>query len=164
MQKMQQQNLEKQFEKVVVNVGIGRMRQQTQFEEKIMPEIMRELAIITGQKPSPRPTKKAIAGFKTRTGDIVGLKITLRRKRMAGFIKKIISIVLPRVRDFRGISVKNIDAAGNLNIGLKEQYVFPEISPEKSKVNFGLEITIVSKIKIREKAIELYKSSGFPLK
>lgn len=161
---MQKQNLEKQFEKAVVNIGVGRMRQHAQFEEKILPEIIQELALITGQKPSPRPTKKAIAGFKTRTGDIVGLKVTLRRKRMAGFIKKIISIVLPRVRDFRGIPVKNIDSAGNLNIGLKEQYVFPEISPEKSRVNFGLEITIVPKIKIRENAVDLYKSSGFPIK
>ncbi|MEK7146890.1 MAG: 50S ribosomal protein L5 [Patescibacteria group bacterium] len=163
MQKMQQQNLEKLFEKVIVNIGVGRMRQQSQFEEKIMPEIMQELAMITGQKPSPRPTKKAIAGFKTRTGDIVGLKVTMRRKRMADFIKKIIFIVLPRVRDFRGIPLKNIDSGGNLNIGLKEQYVFSEISPEKSKVNFGLEITIVPKIKTKEKAVELYKSAGFPL-
>lgn len=164
MQKMQQQNIGKFFEKAVVNIGVGRLRQQAQFEEKILPEIMQELAMITGQKPSPRPTKKAIAGFKTRTGDIVGLKTTLRRKRMIDFIKKIVFIVLPRVRDFRGISIKNIDSTGNLNIGLKEQYVFPEISPEKSKVNFGLEITIVPKTKTRGKAIELYKSSGFPLK
>lgn len=160
---MQKQSLEKQFEKAVVNVGVGRLRQQAQFEEKIMPEIMRELAMITGQKPSPRPAKKSIAGFKTRIGDVVGLKVTLRRKRMADFLKKLISVILPRVRDFRGIPRKQIDSAGNLSFGFREQLVFPEISADKSKVNFGIEVTVVPKIKKKDKAIELYKSSGFPL-
>lgn len=155
----------KKFEKVVINVGVGRLRHNPHFDEKVMPEIIKELALITGQKASPRPAKIAIAGFKTREGDIIGLKITLRGHRMRDFLERLINIVFPRVRDFRGIDKKVIDQKGNLNLGFKDQLVFPEIIPDKSKVNFGLQVTIVPiPDKKRVDAIDLYKSINFPLK
>ncbi len=116
------------LEKIVVNVGVGRARQNAQFEEKQLPEILKEIAEITGQKPAPRQAKKAVAGFKTREGDIVGLQVTLRGKRMEDFLTRLIRVVFPRVKDFRGIDPKNVDHAGNLNVGFREQYVFPEIN------------------------------------
>ena len=156
--------IREKLEKIVVNVGIGRLVQQSNFQEKILPEIIGELTLITGQKPSPRGAKKSIAGFKTRTGDIVGLQVTLRRKRMNDFLKRLTEISLPRVKDFRGISLRNVDGGGNLNIGFKEQYVFPEIKAETSKVHFGLQVTFVPILKNREKAIDLYRRLGVPLK
>lgn len=157
-------NITNKLEKIVVNVGLGRLRSLAGFEDKILPAIEEELAMITGQKPSRRQAKKSIAGFKIRAGDIVGLQVTLRGRRMEDFLKRIIGFVLPRVKDFKGIDPKNIDEGGNLNIGFKEQFVFPEIRAEKSKVNFGLQITFVTFTKTREKAIDFYKSIGVPLK
>lgn len=153
-----------QIEKIVINIGLGRLRQQSQFEEKILPEITKEMSLITGQKPAPCPAQKSIAGFKVRAGETVGLKTTLRGKRAADFLNRLINIVLPRVKDFRGITLKKIDGGGNLSIGLDDYLVFPEIEAEKSKVDFGLETTIIPKIKNREKAMELYKEKGIPLK
>jgi large subunit ribosomal protein L5 len=152
------------IEKIVVNTGVGRMSQQSGFEDKVLPEIIKELSEITGQKPVVCRTKKSIAGFKVREGQIVGLKTTLRRRRMHDFLKRLINMVFPRLRDFRGISLKNVDGNGNLNIGLKEQFVFSEISQDSSKIDFGLEISIVSDVKEKEKAIEFYRSLGIPLK
>jgi len=151
------------IEKIVVNVGVGRLSQQAGFEEKILPEITKELSLITGQKPVVCRAKKSIAGFKTRAGQIVGLKTTLRRHRMDDFLKRVINMVLPRLRDFRGIPLKNIDKNGNLNIGFKDQFVFSEINQDASKFDFGLEISIVSGTKEREKAVEFYRSLGVPL-
>ncbi|MFH0806414.1 MAG: 50S ribosomal protein L5 [Candidatus Brennerbacteria bacterium] len=150
--------------KIVVNVGVGRARSMTQFEEKVLPAIVEELATITGQKAAPRSAKKAVASFKTREGDVVGLQITLRGTRMREFLTKVIRIVLPRVKDFRGLDRNNVDTHGNLNIGLREQYVFPEINPEKSKVSFGLQITAVPRLRDRERAFAFYESIGVPLK
>lgn len=152
------------IEKIVVNIGVGKLRQQGQFEEKILPEIIREMSLITGQKPLTRPAKKAIAGFKTRLGDIVGLKVTLRGKRMFDFFTRFVNVVLPRIKDFRGLELGIVDASGNLSVGVEDQLVFPEIDADSTKVDFGLEITIVPRIKIREKAMELYKTLGVPLK
>ena len=152
------------IKKIVINVGVGRLSQQPNFEDKALPELIKELSLITGQKPAITKAKKSIAGFKVREGQTVGLKITLRRQRMLNFLERLNKIVLPRLRDFRGINLKSIDAKGNLTIGLREQAVFPEINPENSKIDFGLEITIVSNAKDREEAIELYRSLGIPLK
>lgn len=152
------------LEKIVVSIGVGKLRNQTQFEEKILPEIMKELALITGQKPAVRQAKKSIAGFKTREGDIVGLQITLRGRRMNDFLNRLVHVVFPRVKDFKGINLKNIDGIGNLNVGFREQFVFPEVSAETSKVNFGLQATFVPNIKKRSQAIELYRRLGLPLK
>jgi len=152
------------IEKIVVNVGIGRLRQNGQFEEKILPEIIGELSLIAGQKPITRPAKKAISAFKTRLGDVVGLKVTLRGKRMFDFFTRFVNVVLPRIKDFRGLNLKIVDASGNLSVGIEDQLVFPEIDADKTKVDFGLEVTIVPKIKNRDKAIELYRELGVPLK
>lgn len=152
------------IEKIVVNVGVGRLSQQPNFEDKILPELIKNLSLITGQKTAICKSKKSIAGFKIRTGQIIGLKTTLRRKRMFDFFEKLIKIVFPRIRDFQGINLKNIDSQGNLSIGLKENTVFPEINPEISKVDFGMEISIVIKAKNKEEATELYRILGIPLK
>lgn len=152
------------LEKIVVSVGVGRARSQPQFEEKILPAIMEELATITGQKPSPRPARKAVASFKTRAGDIVGLQVTLRGARMRDFFTRLVRVALPRVKDFRGISRTSVDAHGNLNVGIREQYVFPEINPEQSKFSFGLQITVVPRTRDRARAIAFYESFGVPLK
>ncbi len=162
--KINDKDLKSKLDKVVINSGIGRLSTTPNFEEKVLPEIMKELATITGQKPAPRSAKQSIAGFKIRQGNIVGLKVTLRGKRMMEFLNRLNSIVLPRLRDFRGLDLKTVDAGGNLSIGLREQFVFPEILPENSKVNFGIQITIVPKNKSREEAIGLYRELGIPLK
>lgn len=156
----------KQIDKIVVNVGLGRMSALTNFEDKLLPAVSEELSSITGQKPMPREAKKSIAGFKLRAGTIVGLKTTLRRQKMEEFLKKLISVALPRIRDFRGINDMAIDGAGNLTIGIKEHVVFPEIMPETSKVNFGLEITVVPKLPIKKHAdaVAFYRALGVPFK
>jgi len=154
----------KKIEKIVVNVGLGKLRSQPNFEEKLLKEVEKEIALITGQKPAIRRAKKSIAGFKIRKGEVVALQVTLRGKRLVDFFIKLVSIVLPRVKDFKGIDLHQIDQNGNLNIGLKEQFVFPEIQADQSKVNFGLQITIVPKPEYRKKAVVLYEELGVPLK
>src|SRR3989344_4174746 len=151
-------------EKIVINVGVGRLSQQPNFEEKVLPVIVKELAVITGQKPVMTKAKKSIAGFKTRAGQIVGLKVSLRRKRKEDFLGKLVHVVLPRLRDFRGIDPHAVDASGNLHIGLRDYLVFPEINTEESKVDFGMEISIVNTAKKRDEALELYKLIGIPFK
>ena len=154
----------KSIEKVVLNSGIGRLATQPNFD-KVLPEIVKDFALIAGQKPSLRSSRQSISGFKMREGQVVGLTSTLRGKRMADFLEKLSKIVLPRVRDFRGIKDKSVDEGGNLNIGIKENFVFPEINSEVSKINFGVEITLVPKLRqSREEAIKLYKGLGIPFK
>lgn len=151
------------LEKIVVNCGVGRLSQQAQFEDKVLPEVMKEIALITGQKPEARSARESISGFKVRKHQIVGLRVVLRHDRMADFLERVTNAVLPRIRDFQGIDPKKIDEAGNLNFGIKEQNVFPEIVPEESKVNFGIQITVVPKEKNRVKAEALYRQVGVPL-
>ena len=124
------------IEKVVINIGVGKMRQQPQFDEKILPEITKSLSLISGQKPALTRAKKSIAGFKVREGDVVGLKTTIRGKRMYDFLDRLVNAALPRVRDFRGISQNSVDAKGNLTIGVKEHTVFPEIDTDVSHFAF----------------------------
>ena len=152
------------IEKIVVNAGIGRTSQTAQFEEKVLPQITRDLASITGQKPQLRPAKKSIAGFKMREGQIVGTRITLRGKKAVDFFERLITIVIPRVRDFTGIDLHTVDAHGVLNLGFKEQYVFPEVDPEESIMTFSLGINIVPREKKRHAALEAYRAHGVPLK
>jgi large subunit ribosomal protein L5 len=150
--------------KVVVSVGLGHMRQiNAQFEDKVLPEIMQEFAAIVGQKPAIRKAKKSIAGFKVRQNEVIGIVATLRGKRKEDFLIKLTNVVLPRLRDFRGISATHLDKCGNLSIGFKDQSVFPEINPESSKWNFGLEVSLVSNIKDHDKAIDFYRQVGIPL-
>ncbi len=158
------ENIYTKIEKVVVNSGIGRLSQQAGFTDKLLPEIEREFSAITGQRGAVKSARISIAGFKIREGNIVGIMVTLRGKRMEYFMKKVINIVLPRVRDFRGVDPKAVDRSGNLTIGLKEHLVFPEVSPETSKVNFGLQITVVPKVQKLAPSLALYKELGVPFK
>lgn len=151
------------LQKIVLNVGVGRLSQQPNFD-KLLPEIINDISLIAGQKPATAAAKKSIAGFKSREGQTVGLKATLRGSKMNDFLERMINIVFPRVKDFRGIDMKSVDKNGNLTIGIKEHAVFPEINFELLKVDFGVEVSIVSNAKTREEAIELYKLLGIPFK
>jgi large subunit ribosomal protein L5 len=154
------------LEKVVLNVGFGKMiSQKTKQEaEKIINTILEDLKMIAGQKPILTLAKKSISGFKVKKGEPLGAKVTLRRKRMYDFVEKLINVVLPRIRDFKGIPVKSINNSGILTIGIREHVCFPEISLEKVKFPFGLEVTIVPTTRKREEALELFKLLGFPIK
>ncbi len=149
--------------KVVVAVGLGKARQKdAHFEDKVLPDLVRELAAITGQLPRVTKAKKSIAGFKVRQGESVGLQVTLRGARMRDFLAKVLRIALPRVRDFRGIRQTSIDGEGNLSIGFRDQMVFPEVNPETSKVNFGLQVTIVPNRNPGSGAVDFYRGEGVP--
>lgn len=145
--------------KVVVNSGVGKLR-----EEKQREEIEKYLNLITGQKPAPRPSKKAIASFKTREGQIIGYQVTLRGKRMYDFLSRFVNLALPRTRDFQGIDGKAFDRGGNLTVGVKEHIVFPEMIGEDYRFLFGLEITVVTSAQKRSEGIELLRMMGFPIK
>ncbi len=147
------------IEKVIVNTGTGRFIK----DEKTRKHISQDLSLITGQKPITRLTRKAIAGFKIRAGMPVGLKVTLRSKRMWEFIDRFISLALPRVRDFKGILSKSFDGKGNLTIGLKEHIIFPEIETENIKDIFSLEINVVTTAKTDKEGENLLKLLGFPI-
>jgi len=148
------------IEKVVINTGVGRVAK----EDKTVERIEKDITMLSGQKPVFKKAKKSISGFKLRQGMNVGITVTLRGKRMYDFLDRLISIALPRSRDFRGIETKNFDKTGNLNFGIKESSIFPEINYENIKDIFGLEITVVTTAKNREKGIELLKQIGFPIK
>lgn len=148
------------LQKVVVNVGLGRSLK----DEKFLEVALRDLGLITGQKPKVTLAKKSIANFKTRKGQVIGAMVTLRGVRMYDFIARLINIALPRARDFRGIDAGSLDKNNNLTIGIKEHIVFPEVSGEEVKNIFGFEITLVVRAKNKEEALALYKFLGFPIK
>jgi large subunit ribosomal protein L5 len=149
-------------EKVSINVGIGSIIASK--DEKVQESVIQDITLITGQKPLITLAKKAISAFKTREGMPVGLKVTLRGKRMYDFLARLINVVLPRTRDFRGLNSQSIDEDGNLTIGIKEHIIFPEISQEDIRRIFGMEITVVTHAKDKERALALYKLMGFPIK
>lgn len=153
-------------EKVVINTGFGRLiTGKTKEEQKKTQEfILDDLSMIAGQRPVLAKAKKSVAAFKIRQGMPVAAAVTLRGQKMDDFLERLINIAFPRSRDFQGINPKSIDQGGNLTIGLKEHIVFPEISPEKSKNIFGLEITVVTTAKNKEEGLELLKLIGFPIK
>jgi len=148
------------IKRVIVNVGIGRILKEN---DKI-EEVVNSITAITGQKPVKTKARKAISGFKIREGMEIGVKATLRGKRMWQFIDRLVSATLPRTRDFQGINRKAVDNGGNLNIGIKEHMIFPEISPERVKYTFGLQVTISTDAKTQEEGLELFKLLGFPIK
>ena len=152
------------LEKIVVNSSFGKLAtNQADFNEKGLPEVKEAIAAITGQAPQERKARISIAGFKIREGMIIGLKVTLRRKKMQQYLARVINIVLPRVRDFRGISKKSVDQDGNLTFGVREHIVFPEIILEKARVNFGIEMTLVPRKSMKkEEALEFYTKLGIP--
>ena len=144
--------------KVVVSTGTGNAKDQ-----KRRDLIVERLARITGQAPAVRTAKKSIATFKIRTGDIVGYQVTLRGARMQAFLDKLIHVVLPRTKDFRGIKPSAIDEMGNISIGIKEHIVFPETADEDSKDVFGLAVTIVTSAKSKKEAEAYLRYLGVPL-
>ena len=144
--------------KVVVTTGVGSVK-----DKKKLEVILDRLARITGQAPATRTAKKAIANFKSRAGDVAGYQVTLRGARMESFLSKLINIVLPRVKDFRGIKLTAIDEMGNISIGFKEHIVFPETSDEEAKDIFGLAITIVTTAKNKKEAEGFLRHIGLPL-
>lgn len=146
------------IEKVVVNVGVGKMHK----EEQQVQEVMDMVAEITGQRPLKSLARKAISGFKVRQGAVVGVTVTLRKERMWSFLNKLVHIALPRTRDFQGLAEKQIDQNGNLNIGIKEHIVFPEIKPEAVRQIMGLQITIKTTAKNHDEGLALFKKLGFP--
>jgi large subunit ribosomal protein L5 len=146
--------------KVVVNVGLGDAAQNA----KLLEKGVNELTQITGQKPVVTRAKKSIAGFKIRQGMPVGAMVTLRGERMFDFLNKLVCIVLPRIRDFRGLSEKGFDTRGNFNIGLKDQLVFPEINYDEVDRLRGLNITIVTTAQDDMAAKSLLKHIGFPFR
>jgi len=152
------------LEKIVVDAGVGRMSQLPNFEEKALVQVMKDLAAMTGQKPQFRRAKKSIAGFKIRENQIVGVRVTLRREKMVDFFERLVTIVLPRVRDFRGINRTAIDSHGVLTVGIRDQFVFPEIEPEQSPVGFSLGASIVPKKKDEKYAWEEFTKLGVPMK
>ncbi len=154
------------IKKVVVNVGFGKhiTGKTGQERDKIIDSFIKDLALITGQKPVLRNARKSISSFKVRKGMPVGAVCTLRGQKMYDFLERLIHIALPRSRDFKGISQKSVDREGNLTVGIKEHIVFPEVSPERAKQIFGFEITIVTNAKTKEEGLELFKLLGFPIK
>lgn len=144
--------------KVVINVGLKEALENKGLLEKVSEG----LALISGQKPQLCRARRSIAGFKLRAGAAIGLKVTLRRKRMEAFLEKLFKVVLPRVKDFRGLSPKAFDNQGNYTIGLEEQIVFPEIDPAKVEKIHGLEVTIVTNTKDNQKAKRLLELLGLP--
>jgi large subunit ribosomal protein L5 len=146
------------LEKIVVNMGIGDAVQNA----KALDVAVEELATITGQKPVVTRAKKSIAGFRLREGMPIGAKVTLRGERMFEFIDKLVSVSLPRVRDFRGVSKKSFDGRGNYTLGVKEQLIFPEIDYDKVSKVRGMDIVIVTTANTDEEARELLTQIGMP--
>jgi len=148
------------LEKVVVNMGMG----EAVSNPKLIDGAVNDLTSITGQKPIVTRAKKSIATFKLREGMAIGAKVTLRRERMWEFLDRLISLSLPRVRDFRGISARGFDGAGNFTLGLKEQIVFPEIDFDKVDKIKGMNITVVTTAETNEEAKELLGQLGMPFR
>lgn len=144
--------------KVVVSVGTGRV------QDKQREALIRDrLALITGQKASPRPAKKSIASFKLREGEIIGYQVTLRGTRMNHFVDKLINVAIPQTRDFRGLKTTAIDEMGNITVGIKENTIFPECADEEIKDVFSLAITLVTTAKNKAEAEAYLRHLGLPL-
>ncbi len=149
------------IEKIVVNMGVGEALQDI----KILEKSMEELAVITGQKPILRRAKKAIANFKIKQGQPIGCKVTLRRAMMYEFMDRLLTIALPRIRDFRGVSPDAFDEKGNYTLGISEQGIFPEIDYDRIARPQGMDITLVIKnVRVKEEARELLRLFGMPFK
>ena len=148
------------IEKITLNMGVG----EAVADKKVMEFAVGDMQKIAGQKTVVTMSKKSIAGFKIREGYPVGCKVTLRKERMYEFLDRLISVAIPRIRDFRGISGKSFDGRGNYNMGVKEQIIFPEIEYEKIDALRGMNITITTSAKTDEEAKALLLAFKFPLK
>ena len=148
------------LDKIVVNIGVG----DAAHDEKYIDAAVKELALITGQQPIVTKAKKSIAGFKIREGNVIGTKVTLRGENMYLFLEKLVKIVLPAVRDFRGISNKSFDGKGNYTLGLKDQLVFPEVVYDEIVKVRGMDIVFVTTAKTNEEALKLLSGFGMPFR
>ena len=148
------------LEKIVVNIGVG----DGSHDEKMIEAAVKDLETITGQHPVVTKAKKSIAGFKLREGQTIGTKVTLRGENMYIFMEKLISVALPRVRDFRGVSPKAFDGKGNYTLGIKDQLIFPEIEYDNVAKLRGMDIVFVTTAKTNEEALELLKGFGIPFR
>lgn len=148
------------LEKIVINMGVG----DATTNSKLLDAAMADLEIITGQKPIPTISKKAIAGFKLRENQAIGCKVTLRGEQMYNFLDKFISITLPRIKDFRGISSKSFDGRGNYTLGLSEQLIFSEIEYDNVVKVRGMDIVFVTTANTNEESHALLKGFGMPFK
>jgi large subunit ribosomal protein L5 len=148
------------LEKIVVNVGLGEAIKQP----RLLDGIVEELATITGQQPVKKRAKKSIANFGLRQGQEIGAAVTLRGARMWEFLDRFVSVAIPRIRDFRGLSTRSFDGRGNYSVGLKEQMIFPEINYDDIEMIHGLDITIVTSAKRDDHALGLLKELGMPFR
>ncbi len=148
------------LEKICINQGIG----DAVSDKKLIATAIEELSVIAGQKAIPTRARKSIAGFKLKEGMPIGVTVTLRGSKMYEFLDRLITIALPRVRDFRGISPKGFDGRGNYNLGIKEQIIFPEISIDKISKLAGMNITLVTSTKNNQEAYQLLQALGMPFK
>jgi len=148
------------LEKIVVSMGVG----QAARDKKLIEGAEADLTLIAGQKPLVCKARKSVSNFKTRVGMDIGLKVTLRGRRMYEFLDRLISLALPRVRDFRGLNPNGFDGRGNYNMGLNEQMVFPEVNPDRVQFTQGMNITMVTSAKTDEEARQLLKLFGMPFR
>ncbi|MEW6557716.1 MAG: 50S ribosomal protein L5 [Elusimicrobiota bacterium] len=162
LKKLNLQNIHQvpKLDKIVINIGVSDAKENP----KAMDIASSELAAITGQKPLLRRAKKSISAFKLRKGMPIGLKVTLRGNRMYEFFDRLVNIAIPKIRDFRGLEVSKFDGRGNYNLGLTEQYIFPEVVLDKSDKVRGMNITIVTTAKKNEVAKELLSALGMPFR
>ena len=148
------------LEKIAINMGVG----AATAEKKYLEEAVDALTLISGQKPVVTLARKSVAGFRLREGMAIGCKVTLRGTRMYEFLDRLISLALPRVRDFRGLNPGAFDGHGNYNIGLTEQLVFPELNPDKYSRTQGMNITLVTSTNSDDEARELLRAFGMPMR
>lgn len=148
------------IQKITINMGLG----EALGDKKVLEHAVNDMTAIAGQKPVVTVARKSIAGFKIRDGYPIGAKVTLRRGRMYEFLDRLVTVSIPRIRDFRGISPKSFDGRGNYSIGVKEQIIFPEIDYDKIDAVRGLDITITTSAKTDAEALSLLKKFNFPFR
>ncbi len=148
------------FEKIVINSGVGRATQQP----SLLEGAVRDLTAITGQKPLVTRAKRSVAGFKLREGNAIGVKVTLRGDRMWEFFDRLVSLAIPRIRDFRGLPAKGFDGRGNYTFGVSEQLIFPEIDYDKIDAPRGMDVTIVTTARTNDEGRALLDAFGFPFR
>jgi len=147
------------IEKVVINTGVGSVK-----DENKKKSIVESISMIAGLIPSPRKAKTSIASFKLREGQVVGYAVTLRGQRMRDFVSKLINVIIPRIRDFRGLDLNIVDSMGNMTIGFRDHTVFPETSEHDVRSAFGLAVTVTTTAKTKKEALALFLKLGFPFK
>src|SRR6202011_5863092 len=148
------------LEKIVINMGVGRATQ----DKALLESAVDSLSKISGQKPQVTKAKVSVSGFRLREGNEIGCKVTLRGRRMYEFLDRLVSVALPRIRDFRGVNPKSFDGHGNYSMGLAEQMVFPEIDPDKVTFTQGMDVTFVTSTNSDDEARELLRAFGMPFR